>query len=198
MKNRCCALFLFIVAVAAEVHAAVNPPPQVVPAVQEWKGREGTLPVHSLSTGTEMRIAYLPRVADMLEADFAGIGGQLGKLSKSSSDSTLVLFATDRSDLIGKKLGSDGYKIDIDDFVTITAHSPEGAFYATRTLLQMLAQNPKKAELPKGTIVDYPQYAHRMLMLDVGRKPISHRGAQGLSADHGLVQDERVAPAPQR
>jgi hexosaminidase len=52
--------------------------------------------------------------------------------------------------------------------LTIRAGTAAGAYWATRTLLQLLAQTN---ELPRGVVVDAPLYARRMLMLDVGRKP---------------------------
>ncbi len=52
----------------------------------------------------------------------------------------------------------------ISNQATISAATPIGIFYGTRTLLQMLQQH-KDGQLPVGTIVDYPNYAGRMLMM---------------------------------
>jgi hexosaminidase len=68
-------------------------------------------------------------------------------------------------------LASEGYRIEIGDGVVVRGSTPAGVFYGTRTLLQLLAQNPKEQLLPRGVIEDWPRYTHRMLMLDVGRKP---------------------------
>ncbi len=69
------------------------------------------------------------------------------------------------------QIASEGYQIEIGDAVVVRGATAGGVFYGTRTLLQLLAQDKTNLTLPRGVIVDYPQYAHRMLMLDVGRKP---------------------------
>ena len=66
------------------------------------------------------------------------------------------------------KHGPEGYSLTIGDRVVISGNSPAGVFFGTRTLLQMLGHS---SALPKGKAVDWPDYSHRMLMLDVGRKP---------------------------
>lgn len=66
-------------------------------------------------------------------------------------------------------LGNEGYYADIDKSIYISAATPTGAFWATRSILQMAKQN----YIPFGEIRDYPRYPVRGFMLDVGRKPIS-------------------------
>ena len=70
-----------------------------------------------------------------------------------------------------KKLGAEGYKIAIGNNVAVTAPTAQGVFWGTRTLLQILEQN-NGAQLPKGNITDWPDYAMRGFMLDCGRKYI--------------------------
>ena len=48
-----------------------------------------------------------------------------------------------------------------------TGGDPAGAFYGTRTVLQLLHQ---ASTIPAGTAVDWPSYSERGLMVDVGRK----------------------------
>lgn len=65
----------------------------------------------------------------------------------------------------------EGYVIDIGKRrVKIRAASKTGLYYASRTLLQLLKQNPK--ELPRGRIVDKPKYPVRGFVFDVGRLPV--------------------------
>lgn len=45
-----------------------------------------------------------------------------------------------------------------------------GAFFGTRTALQILKQDDNHARIPKGTARDYPKYETRGLMIDVARK----------------------------
>lgn len=65
-------------------------------------------------------------------------------------------------------LGEESYELDIRNHVTIEASTVKGVFWGTRTLLQMIHNQP--FGLMKGKALDYPQYAHRGLMIDVARK----------------------------
>ena len=69
-----------------------------------------------------------------------------------------------------KQLGKEGYEFEIADKVVIKAYDPKGAFWATRTLLQMLSLDSLHKTLAKGITRDYPKYSHRGFMLDCGRK----------------------------
>lgn len=51
----------------------------------------------------------------------------------------------------------------------VSAPEVIGAYWATRTLLQMAEQDAKQA-LPKGDITDFPDYGLRGFMIDCGRK----------------------------
>ena len=68
-----------------------------------------------------------------------------------------------------KKLGEEGYAIKITDRVTISAPTPTGLYWSTRTLLQLAEQNQERS-LPQGMIRDYPDYPLRGFMIDCGRK----------------------------
>ena len=59
--------------------------------------------------------------------------------------------------------------------VEITAATERGAFWATRTLLQ-IAEQHKDGNLPKGKTTDVPEYKLRGFMIDCGRKfiPMSY------------------------
>ena len=68
-------------------------------------------------------------------------------------------------------LGKEGYTLDIGDYITIEAENPVGAYWSTRTILQIVKQTG--GIVPKGKVRDYPKYEVRAFMLDVGRKPIT-------------------------
>lgn len=54
--------------------------------------------------------------------------------------------------------------------ITVTSRRPAGAFLAIQTLRQLIPQNQKgKLEIPTVLIKDEPRFAHRGVMLDVGR-----------------------------
>ena len=68
----------------------------------------------------------------------------------------------------GKGLKDEGYLSQIGDSIKTESETATGAYWATRTFLQILKQN--KTTIPKGTTRDYPKYKVRGVILDVGRK----------------------------
>ena len=143
---------------------AENEKPFVIPELKEWKGGEGVfLP------DRQMRIVYgsadLKQVASQFADDYQemfGIRPEVVPGKPQKGDMYLTL----KKD---KKLGKEGYTIDVDKYVKVTATEPVGAFWATRTLLQISEQTESR-ELPKGFIRDCPDYGMRGFMIDCGRK----------------------------
>ena len=151
--------------------AAKNAKPFVIPEIREWKGSTGTFEITENS-----KVVYpkqqpeLAEVANILAEDFKKMTGiQLqvieGKAAKGDISITLKQ---------NNKIGEEGYTINIGNTIAITANTTRGAMWATRTLLQITEQNDGN-KLPKGNIIDYPDYPMRSFMLDCGRKfiPIS-------------------------
>lgn len=145
---------------------AVNTKPFVVPELREWKGAEGSF----VPTATTRIVAdeSLAAVADSLAADWAAMFGRTltvatGKAAKPVKGDIVLTIKTN------KKLGDEAYTIDIADRVTVAANKPIGAYWATRTLLQIAEQSADHA-LPKGKITDWPDYGLRGLSMDVARK----------------------------
>lgn len=68
--------------------------------------------------------------------------------------------------------GGEGYALSITDSVRISARTPVGVFYGTRTLLQLLKWGNA---IPRGIADDWPRYPDRGLMIDLGRRsyPVS-------------------------
>ncbi len=155
--------------------AFINPAPPVIPALQEWHGGSG-----SFAIGYASRIVVDPTyrvqlldTAQVFSNDlFNETGNRLPVVvanPPNTSDFFLTLTNADSS------LGNEGYIFDVEDAVTISAQSSTGVFYGTRTALQILREDSARTYIPKGLARDYPQYAERGFMLDVGRKyfPIS-------------------------
>ncbi|MDH8702637.1 hexosaminidase [Dysgonomonadaceae bacterium PH5-43] len=144
----------------------VNEKPFVIPELKEWKGGDG-----EFIPSSQTRIVYsskspeLQQVADAFAADYLEMFGVKLQvvIGKAKAGDFVVELVKD------KKIGDEGYKIKISDKVTILANKPVGAFWATRTLLQMTEQSESSALL-KGEIVDFPDYPLRGFMLDCGRK----------------------------
>jgi hexosaminidase len=74
-------------------------------------------------------------------------------------------------------LGDEGYALDISkDIIKLSAHKPAGLFYGVQTIRQLLPAGAEAATVQPGpwkitgtSIRDYPLYALRGSMLDVGR-----------------------------
>lgn len=147
--------------------ADANPCPQVIPALQEWKGEKGELVLSGKG-----RIVIDSQNEQDLKQGAAILAGDLHTLfgldysvesgKPAAGDIFLTLATTD------KQLGEEGYRMKIGEIVTIEALTSRGVFWGTRTLLQMAEHH--NLHLYAGEIRDYPRYARRGFMLDVGRK----------------------------
>ena len=147
-------------------YASVNSKPFVVPELKQWTGKDG-----NFTPGKDARIVCtsqnpeLLRIARMFADDYQQMFGQALSVAQgkaTSGDFVLSLSAD-------KKLGEEGYAIKISDRVIISAPTPTGLYWSTRTLLQLAEQNQERS-LPQGTIRDYPDYPLRGFMIDCGRK----------------------------
>ena len=152
---------------SASAVAQKNEKPFVIPELREWKGGTGTFAV---TDGT--RIVYpknspeLAAVAAQFAADYKKMFGTELAVAEGAAKKGDIALAIKND----KKLGNEGYTIKIGNKVEIAATTATGAFWATRTILQMTETGG--VGLPQGTIRDWPDYAMRGFMLDCGRKYI--------------------------
>ena len=160
------ALLVIFCLTGSLTRAAVNPKPFVIPELKQWTGKDG-----NFTPGKNARIVCtsqnpeLLRIARMFADDYQQMFGQTLSVAQgkaTSGDFVLSLSAD-------KKLGEEGYAIKITDRVAISAPTPTGLYWSTRTLLQLAEQNQERS-LPQGTIRDYPDYPLRGFMIDCGRK----------------------------
>lgn len=155
-----CLLVAGLLAAPAGAGAA-NPRPETIPALRLWHGGTGSTRLSRAS-----RIVVPPRwrvrlrpVANLLAQELrlrAVVGGRA-----HPGDIVLSLGAPHR------RLGTEGYRLRIGRWVTITARTAGGAFYGTRTLLQLLHRSRR---LERGSAEDWPRYPVRGLMIDLGRR----------------------------
>lgn len=148
----------------------VNEAPAVVPVLRDWHGSSGDL---ALGPGT--RIILDPTFVDQLQVTAGvfrqdlftqtGLSAPIVVDRDPGVDNVFVTLATRDSGI-----GDEGYLLTIDASVTINARTSAGAFYGTRTVLQILHADPDHVHLPKGFARDFPRYRERGFMLDVGRK----------------------------
>lgn len=140
-------------------------PPPTIPALREWRPATGEFRLNPASrivvaSGNSRLRADAETFAD----DLAQMAGQaLDVVLGSSAEDGDLLLALNADDA---ELGEEGYRMIVGPSVAIHANEPAGAFYGTRSLLQLLKQFPA---VPAGDARDWPRYAERGLMVDNGR-----------------------------
>ena len=171
MKSRILTLCLALLCAGAiTTLKAENEKPFVIPELRQWQGAEGMAIVNAKSQ-VLYTDATLQQAAEAMAEDYGLLFGKALK-AKAIADAakagknSIVIALTDDAEL-----GNEGYNIEIGDQVIISANTTTGAYWATRTLLQILEQH-EGANLPKGTIRDWPDYGLRGFMIDCGRKYI--------------------------
>lgn len=149
---------------------AQNEKPFVIPELKEWQGKEGVFVPRA-----GMRIVYaqdaLRSVAEAFAADYGRMFDAIPAVVQGKPSAGDIYFTLKKD----KKLGREGYAIRVDRYVTVSAPEVVGAYWATRTLLQ-ISEQTEDHQLPKGQLRDWPDYAMRGFMMDCGRKfiPMSY------------------------
>ena len=162
------AAIMLLIALPAVADNTKNEKPFVIPELREWQGGKGTLTINA-----ETKIVYkkgdaqMEKIARRFAADIKDMFGYEVEVAAGKASKGDISLAIKNN----KKLGAEGYKIAIGNNVAVNAPTAQGVFWGTRTLLQILEQN-NGAQLPKGNITDWPDYAMRGFMLDCGRKYI--------------------------
>ncbi len=149
--------------------AGENPRPTVIPSLQEWHGGEGSFIV-SAAGRILVESDGLLSVAKEFAKDYKDITGmEIEVLSAGRKDARIGDFYLALT--TGQGLFREGYTLDVGRYVTVEAEAAAGAYWATRSILQILKQTG--GSIPKGTARDYPKYEVRGLNLDVARKPFT-------------------------
>lgn len=151
---------------AASSNAEINPKPFVVPELKTWTGAEGFFTPQGRIV-VEGNSAELMQVARTFAADYQEMFGRKLKVTTGKQQAGDFVF-TLANDLA---LGEEGYKLDIAEVAVVKAAAAKGAYWATRTLLQISEKEPSRA-LPQGSTTDVPEYALRGFSIDVARKYI--------------------------
>lgn len=149
--------------------SASNPKPLTIPALQEWTGDTGSF---TFTDATRIvwsadNASALASTSEVLADDLRALTGRpvtrrVGTIADlRAGDIFLSLGSTDSG------LGDEGYELSITDKITISARDDRGAFYGTRTVLQLLKQG---TSIPRGSARDWPLKPERGLMVDNGRK----------------------------
>lgn len=150
---------------------AVNPKPFVIPELRGWHGGDGTY-----TPAPGFAVTYsdttLRHAAEAYADDYGILFGSRPTVSQANKPvKGGIHFGYDR-----KVKGDEAYRVRIErGSVAVSASAPQGAFWATRTLLQLAEQDSLQA-LPVGSIDDSPAYGMRGMTIDCGRKyiPLSY------------------------
>lgn len=146
--------------------AGTNEKPTVIPELAEWYGGDQK---GSFSIGENATIyadTAFAAAAQALADDYnAEMGTNLTVVNDEGSAD--ILFKEDSS----SGLGEEGYIMEIGDALTVKAEENTGAYWATRSIIQIGELN--NGSIPKGITKDYPKYEVRSFSLDVARKPAS-------------------------
>ena len=158
---------LFSLLMISLLAIAQNPCPQVIPALQEWKGTKGTLhlPIQGSIIINPSDETLLASTAAILKNDLKELMGWEYTIITGKAKKNSIFLSLSEPD---EQLGKEGYELSIINKVSIQAPTAQGVFWGTRTLLQMLYR--QEAKLAKGTTRDWPEFPNRGFMLDVGRK----------------------------
>ncbi|MGW1342613.1 family 20 glycosylhydrolase [Kribbella sp. NPDC002412] len=161
MKSRLIAGVLGTVLLAAglvSTPATAQPvTPKTVPALTGWQSAAGTFELTRQSRVlVEPHRTAVHDDAATFAADAKELTGRLLPVVRSTSagraGDLLVRLDPARADL-----GAEGYELTVGRTASITAKTDAGAFYGTRTVLQLL----KAKTIPAGHVVDVPEYAER-------------------------------------
>ena len=160
MKSSIFALML----VLAHGHAMADPLP-IVPKPVEGERGEG-----SFAIGPETVIRFDSRLRGEAEIFAADLGRRLGREVRLVDERLRIhtprAISLDLTDEAGPK---EGYAMEIrPETARITGHDAAGAFYGTRSFLQLLPLDGE-ATVPSCRVKDAPRFGWRGMMLDVGR-----------------------------
>lgn len=147
--------------------AQKNAKPFVIPELRSWAGGEGHFSPKGRIVLTGKVTPELRAVAQAFAGDYKTMFGQTLKVQTGKAKAGDFVLQLGNA----QQLGKEGYNIKIGKDCTLTAHTAQGLFWATRTVLQISEQNEGRT-LPQGETTDEPRYALRGLLMDVARKYI--------------------------
>ncbi len=144
--------------------------PATLPALREWHGAPGAFTLRASSRIVLPLEGGPAAEARLFARDLALRTGRrpavLAGAAPRPGDLVMTLGSRDRG------LGREGYRLTVGPVLRIEARATAGAFYGTRTVLQLLRN---RRTIPAGRARDLPRYPERGLMIDNGRRYYSPR-----------------------
>ncbi|MGQ9856076.1 MAG: beta-N-acetylhexosaminidase [Fervidobacterium sp.] len=122
--------------------------------------------------GTEIETTFEQVAPDVVERLIKFLERELRRLNfvlSPKGAGTLKLNLSINPDLV---VNQQGYKIFVDEEISIYAHDELGLFYGLQTFLQLLRNATKIRQLQKMYIHDYPDILNRGVMLDISRDKV--------------------------
>ncbi|MBS2532225.1 family 20 glycosylhydrolase [Catenulispora sp. NF23] len=155
-----------------ERDSAPTAPPATLPAIQQWTPGSGP----GFGWQPSGRILVDPSFASALTTDAQTFADDVGMVLNAPAPAVVTgaLAAGAAGDIhislasTDPQLGTEGYELTIGPILQIGAGSAAGAFWATRTIIQMIRQS---VTLPAGTVRDWPLYPVRSVLVDNGSRP---------------------------
>jgi len=173
------AMVAALLSAPASAEAATPTPPTAgapvtVPALQQWEpgGEDFTLGPGAIRLQVDPRFADdLSDDADTFATDLQALTGRrvvVQTRSQPPGRGPGVIWLT--LDPTWTEHGPEASRITVDHDVTVTGATDHGVFLGTRSVLQMLTDDPV---IPGGVATDWPGYAERSFMIDNGRQYFS-------------------------
>lgn len=152
---------------AGGIQNGMNPGPSIIPAVSEWIGYSDNLEISGFNT--------ILIEDEALEPLARQLAGEIEQLTDRVLTVQIGSFNDRTDNMIALGLQSDenkagSYECEIDFGIVMLGSDEDGLFWGTRTLLQLFALGD---DIPKGRIIDTPEFEVRGLGIDVARKPMS-------------------------
>ena len=148
------ALLTLLLAPVPAVAREAGSAPVTVPALTDWTPESGSYVFGAgtrlVADGTADR-----RVAETLAGDLRAAGHGTAPVVRGMARPGDIVVDVKPS---RASLGAEGYELRSGRSLSITGATEAGAFYGTRTLLQLLAQGDR---IPAGRTVDVPRYQER-------------------------------------
>jgi len=156
--------------ISAQTSLESNEIPKTIPSLQQWT-RGNSADNFNFTSNCHIILdsdyaSQLQTTGTVFAEDLLSLTGYTIPVvnSKSSNigDIFITLNSTDTS------IGTEGYIMEVTaDKIAINASTDAGAFYGTRTILQLIKQSKS---IPSGNAKDWPAYKERSSMIDVARK----------------------------
>lgn len=145
---------------------AVNEKPFIIPELQQWKGGKGDfVPSASMRIVVDANAPQFKKAAEALSSDYKEMfGTYLPVVDGGKTADGDIVFKKGK-----KTAATESYTLQIGSQIIITAPTEKGAYWATKTLLQMFDEGGEKHAIPQGYAEDNPDFQMRGFMLDVAR-----------------------------